>query len=216
MGLNRKYALIIYLILVISAFYFAYDYSIQNKTENISISKPDIIETTTQIETISETETTEKSEDEYTTYTTIHSEEPITTKIQKVTETKVTDDYENYFSENLRNHAIAVANGYGLDPATVFGVIEIESNFNVYADSGSGCVGLMQISTGNYSWLHDTIGITDLREPYQNIQAGCYILYYYVSQGYSIESALVAYNTGGYGTSSWYSRSVLEKAEKYR
>lgn len=120
------------------------------------------------------------------------------------------------FDEELKAHVTATAEAYGLDPALVFAVIEVESGFNTAADNGY-CVGLMQISKGNYSWLHNAIGITDLAEPHQNVEAGCYILSGLVSR-HSVERALVCYNCGEYANnleSSGYSQKVLSLMNKY-
>ena len=120
------------------------------------------------------------------------------------------------FDDELREYTIYVAQAYGIDPAIIFAMIQIESGYNVNAYNG-GCVGLMQISLTLTNWLSSAIGISDLRDPYDNIKSGCFILRYYMDKGYTIEQALVCYNVGHLcANSTPYSQKVLAVAEQYR
>lgn len=121
-------------------------------------------------------------------------------------ETRTRWTYDVPLDQELIDYTVEVCMEYGLNPTIVFAIMCIESGYNPNASNGY-CFGLMQINECNYGWLNYELGITDLLEPKQNILGGCYILY--KLWGGSIESALVCYNTGSYGESSWYSREVL-------
>ena len=119
-------------------------------------------------------------------------------------------------SEELTQYTIDTAEKYGLKPEVVFGVITVESNFHADADNGL-CIGLMQINRCNQEWLRNAIGVTDLFDPEQNIEAGCFILKHHLDQGYNIEQALVCYNVGYCcSNSTYYSQLVLSYAEEYQ
>lgn len=86
-----------------------------------------------------------------------------------------------------------------------------ESQFKKDVVSATNDHGLFQINAGNYSWLHNTLGINSLDDPYDNIDCGVYILVTNVEKYGSIEEALVAYNQGYCGEvkSTKYSRCIL-------
>lgn len=86
-----------------------------------------------------------------------------------------------------------------------------ESQFEKDVVSTTNDHGLCQINAGNYSWLHDTLGIDSLDDPYDNIDCGVYILVTNFEKYGSIEEALVAYNQGYCGEvkSTSYSRCIL-------
>lgn len=86
-----------------------------------------------------------------------------------------------------------------------------ESQFEKDVVSATNDHGLCQINAGNYSWLHKTLGIDSLDDPYDNIDCGVYILVTNFEKYGSIEEALVAYNQGYCGEvkSTSYSRCIL-------
>jgi len=80
----------------------------------------------------------------------------------------------------------------GLDPQLVLAVIDIESNFNRYAESHVGAQGLMQIMPfwkDVYERPND-----DLYNPRINIRYGCEILRHYMDKYQNPVRALAAYN----------------------
>lgn len=86
-----------------------------------------------------------------------------------------------------------------------------ESRFELDVVSSTNDHGLMQINGGNYKWLHDTLDIDSLDDPYDNIDCGIYILVTNYEKYGTIEEALVAYNQGHCGEikSTEYSQCIL-------
>jgi len=103
-------------------------------------------------------------------------------------------------------------------------VIETESSFSPDARNGN-CYGYMQVNLINCSWLEAEIGVTDLTNPYQNLQSGVFMLGNLHEKYGDWSKALVAYNCGERGAynryfsrgvaSSKYSRSVIEKQAEW-
>ena len=101
-------------------------------------------------------------------------------------------------------------------------VIERESSYQPDAVSDTGDFGLMQINICNHRWLYEELGITDVMDPEQNIEAGLYILGRAFQKYDDPDKALMAYNMGDSGMkSAWskgqhsskYSRAVIETAQ---
>lgn len=105
--------------------------------------------------------------------------------------------------ETLENCAI-----YDVPPELAFSVMEVESNFQTDAVNPSGCYGLMQISDICLDWLSEELGVTDLLDPKENIQAGVYILGTYLEKYDSTSKALMAYNLGPSGASTLWKRGI--------
>lgn len=98
------------------------------------------------------------------------------------------------------------ASRVGLNPELVLGLIEVESNFDKYAISNAGALGLMQVMP---FWV-DEIGHPDdqLLDIDTNLRYGCAILslYLQIERG-NLENALARYN-GSLGQ-TWYPTRVL-------
>lgn len=124
---------------------------------------------------------------------------------------------------DLQYHLAVVCAEYEVPVEIALGCIEAESSFCETAENGN-CYGYMQINSINLSQL-ESIGVTDLTDPYQNIRAGVYMLGDLYERYEDWDKALVCYNCGetgarenvfAYGcTSTSYSRNVLELAEKW-
>lgn len=81
----------------------------------------------------------------------------------------------------------------GVDPALVKAVITAESHFNPRAVSNKGAIGLMQVmpATGR------RFGISNLRDPIENIKAGTRYLAFLMHQfNNNTQLAVAAYNAG--------------------
>ena len=85
------------------------------------------------------------------------------------------------------------ARWYGLDPALLSAVIQVESSFNPFAVSEKGALGLMQLMPETASsWQ-----VTDPMNPSQNIRGGALQLrYLLVRFNDDLELALAAYHAG--------------------
>jgi hypothetical protein len=97
-----------------------------------------------------------------------------------------------------------------------------ESNFTIDRVSPTQDYGLMQINRGNHAYLREQLDIVDFLDPFQNIDAGVYVLAGYIAKYEDIQKALMAYNMGQAGArkqwdkgiyTSAYSRAVIEKLE---
>lgn len=116
-------------------------------------------------------------------------------------------------------------NEYGLDLALVLAVIEVESDYTSDVISETNDYGLMQINAVNHDWLANEYGLTDMLNPYQNLDAGMLMLSMAIDQASSMHGALMVYNCGLSGAQElWaegvdeteYSRKVLDKYEEIR
>jgi len=84
------------------------------------------------------------------------------------------------------------ADRYDLDPLLIEAIIKVESNYNPYAVSRKGAMGLMQLMPTTAK----KIGITKPFDPYQNIMAGTYYYRLMLERFRSHKKALLAYHCG--------------------
>src|SRR5438552_2864414 len=86
-----------------------------------------------------------------------------------------------------------IASTHGIDPALVRAVMKTESNFNRYAVSPKGALGLMQLipTTGR------RYGVRDFFDPQQNVDAGVRHLKFLLEKfNGNLDLSLAAYNAG--------------------
>ena len=97
-----------------------------------------------------------------------------------------------------------------------------ESTFDASEISRTHDYGLMQINRINHDWLSKELGLTNIMDPKQNIQAGVYMLAEYLLKYDNVNKALMAYNLGENGAKSrWkkgdydtdYTQAVRDKLE---
>lgn len=104
---------------------------------------------------------------------------------------------------------------WGLTPELVFAMIYTESRYKADAVGDSGnSIGLMQIQPRWHQKRMEKLGVTDLKDPIQNVRVGIDLLkeLLYRYDG-SVEKTLVTYNQGHYkGTVTSYAKKVLAKA----
>lgn len=137
---------------------------------------------------------------------------------------------QGYFNEeipleyDLQDQLVTVCGEYGVPLHIALGVIQAESSFTEDAINGS-CYGYMQINSVNSSWLYEAIGVTDLKDPYQNIRSGVYMLGDLYSKQGDWHRALICYNYGTAGaqehvfskglTTTTYSQTVMGYAAEW-
>lgn len=98
---------------------------------------------------------------------------------------------------DLQDHIIILCRQYSLDPAIVFAMIDLESNFDpLEVGDGGDSKGLMQVQAKWHQKRMDKLGVTDLFDPYQNVKVGIDYLGELNQKGKSIEWVLMAYNGG--------------------
>ena len=111
-----------------------------------------------------------------------------------------------------------------IDLALVIALIDAESCFNANAKSHTGDYGLMQINKCNHKFLSLKTGATDFTNPYQNIDAGIYMLTDLFEKYSEAELVLMCYHLGEGGAkklwaqgkyTSAYSQAILEKQLVY-
>lgn len=129
-------------------------------------------------------------------------------------------DYEQYIDlvplePEIVKHVVEKSQEKGIDPALVFAIIEVESNFKNEAKNGP-CIGLMQVNCNNFDRPNQAMA--SLISPSLNIDAGIEILSTYLKK-YPTEKALTCYNMGENGAkgrdTSGYSKKVLKAKERY-
>ena len=107
-----------------------------------------------------------------------------------------------------------------LDPAFVYSVIKVESNFNPQAKSHAGAIGLMQMMPDTFEWIDSKMDSDieyeekDLYKPEINIKYGCKLLSLLLEKYPQKATALCAYNAGIGTVNSWLSDPKVSKDGK--
>lgn len=161
--------------------------------------------------------------------TTVATTKPVTTTVKSNTETTKNDNnerpnkiyyvddngYKSYFDECYQNYLYDLCVEYGITEYYTLLIAQIyhESTFRTNLISSTNDYGLMQINVCNHSWLRNKLGISDFLDPYENMEAGVYMMSSYLHKYGDAEKALVCYNRGEGGakgvSSTSYSRGVL-------
>ena len=128
-------------------------------------------------------------------------------------------------SEDLQNYINELSIQYNVPVELIFAIIDVESNFNSDIISSTNDYGLCQINLCNHDWLQETLGVTDIMDPKQNVLCGTYIISGHLqSTNGDVNLALMSYNCGSSGAkklwnqgiySTVYSRKVMSAYEKY-
>ncbi len=103
---------------------------------------------------------------------------------------RLADEYQDYTYEMCEKYGIA----------EYFDLILIqmccESGYNPNAVGASRYYGFMQISSASFSRLESQLGLTNIREPHQNIEAGVYLMSCLIQKYGDAQAALVCYHRG--------------------
>jgi hypothetical protein len=100
---------------------------------------------------------------------------------------------EDQTSERYRPLVESISRRNGVDPNLIDAMIRTESNYNAWAVSPKGAIGLMQLipETGR------RFGVQNFFDPQQNIEGGVrYIKYLLEMFGGNVDLSLAAYNAG--------------------
>lgn len=122
---------------------------------------------------------------------------------EKVYQKKYVDEVERYSRE------------FNVDPALVYSVIKVESNFDPYAESDVGAIGLMQIIEDSFDWValklqRQDLSFTDMYTPENSIMFGCYMLSFLYDRYGSVELTAAAYHSGMGTVDSWIEQGLVD------
>ena len=109
--------------------------------------------------------------------------------------------------------------GFRIDPALMYALARLESNFNAGAMSGAGAMGLMQLMPGTANLMARESGIAasgvwGLRDPSTNLALGQHYVAYLAGQP-KIDNDLIrilaSYNAGPFAAASWRTTAADRK-----
>jgi len=101
---------------------------------------------------------------------------------------------------------------YGVDPSLVHAIVKVESDFNPYAVSRKGAMGLMQLMPETAS----NMKVRNSFSPDENIEGGVKYLRYLLDryEG-NISLALAAYNSGETAVKKWGTIPPFKETQEY-
>lgn len=121
----------------------------------------------------------------------------------------------------IQRFVITVCNYYEIEPSLVMALIEKESGFDTACIGDNGeSYGLMQVQARWHIARMENLGVSDLLNPYENIEVGVNVLSEKLDAGNGLEWALMAYNGGNQyankmteaGKISEYASTIIERA----
>lgn len=158
-----------------------------------------------------------------------NNEETTTPEVEENFKEEFIPEYAIPLNKDIQKYLYNKCKEYNVPYDLAIAVIKTESNFNpnlVHKNSnGSKDYGIFQINTINHKWLSEELGITDFLNPYQNIDAGVYMLSQLIQKYDDDHIVLMSYNMGERATknlvnrgiySSRYSRKVIETKEELK
>ncbi len=137
------------------------------------------------------------------------------TIMNKTTKKSINNKESYYLSEiplskELQKYLYNTCNKYKVNYNEALAIISVESNYNVNAihknNNSTIDIGLFQINSSNYKNLRETLNIKNLKNPYDNIKAGVYILS--KLQSLNQHQRYIAYNQGVGGMKRTISRGI--------
>lgn len=138
----------------------------------------------------------------------------------------VTIDYPVPLDDEVRALTVDICSEYHIDPAIVFAMMDVESDYNANAMGDRGqAFGLLQVQPRWHGDRINRLECWDLYDPENNVTVAVdYLSELLDKYDGNIEMALTAYNRGAYGAQrdlfskgiyeSEYSGKVLEEAQK--
>ena len=98
-------------------------------------------------------------------------------------------------------------NGFSVDPALIYGLTRVESNFNTGAVSGGGARGLMQLMPQTASYIgHEAVDRSNLQDPELNLELGQRYVMYLDRHGtvdHDLIRLLASWNAGPNKCAAW-------------
>lgn len=123
--------------------------------------------------------------------------EEVTTKLVEVAPAQQVVYADVDIPYNIQEWIIKYCYDRNISPYLVMAIIEVESGCNTKAEGDDGMsIGYMQIQPRWHQDRMDKLGVTDLRNPYQNIKVGVDLLLELFHQNPSLDWVLHAYNGG--------------------
>lgn len=104
---------------------------------------------------------------------------------------------------------------YSVEPALVYSVIKVESNFDPGAHSEVDAIGLMQIIEDSFDWVawrldREDLVFEDMYTPEYSIMFGTYMLGYLYDRYGSVELTAAAYHSGMTTVDGWIERGEVD------
>ena len=104
---------------------------------------------------------------------------------------------------------------FSVEPALVYSVIKVESDYDPKAHSELGAIGLMQMINDSFDWVawrlkREDLSFEDLYTPEYSIMFGTYLVGYLYDRYGSIELTAAAYHAGMTMVDSWIERGEVD------
>ena len=101
-------------------------------------------------------------------------------------------------SAEYQDYTYEMCEKYGIEDYfnVILSQMYCESGYNPNAVSSARCYGLMQVGAVHFSKLSNAIGLTNLKDPKQNIEAGVYLMAQLINKYGDAQAALVCYHRG--------------------
>ena len=115
-------------------------------------------------------------------------------------------------SEELQEYTYYLCQAYYIDFDFAMALMFTESSFNTDVVSTANNYGLMQINACNFAELEKQLGLSDIKEPCQNIRAGVYILRGLFEKYDDAAKVCMAYNLGEYGAAVLWDKGIYRTA----
>ncbi len=115
--------------------------------------------------------------------------------------------YAYFYPMKFKDEIVYYGGQYGVNPAIVASVANVESGFDENALSNKGAVGVMQLMPTTAEWVATKIGeeysLNLLYNGQYNIKIATYYISYLLNQFGDEKTALCAYNAGQGNVKNW-------------
>ena len=110
-----------------------------------------------------------------------------------------------WFDMQYDTHISTCCNEFDVDKSLVYAIVKAESNFDQYAISNKGAVGLMQIMPSTATFVSQKIGkqTFDLTDAKDNLTLGIAYLSYLDKRFNDVKYVICAYNAGEGKVQEW-------------